>query len=193
MISATPITSVTSPDHPLKQVFLKWQCRVRQLMMRDNEGKPDASIMPDIYLHDGSQPIGAIITILNKSPNYSMNAELHHMARCTNDPAHIRSRALQFFSSTYYQKHHEFSDVLTATFASGSAGAARIRDAKTCRLVFDAYSQQFDLNCKVWRLADHNPLFEATMAHNRLFNPALPADADVLGFEPDWQNSNSSQ
>jgi len=29
------------------------------------------------------------------------------------------------------------------------------------------------------------------MAHNRLFNPALPPATEVLGFEPDWANSSS--
>jgi len=191
MISASVITGLDTPDHPLKEAFLKWQCRVRQLMMRDNEGKPDESIMPDVYLQSDDQPMGTIITILNKSPSYSVNAELIHMAKRTKDPADIRNRAMQFFSATYYQKHNEFSDILTATFAPGSLGAARIRDAGTCRLLFDAYAQQFDLKCKVWRLAEHNPFYEATMAHNRLFNPALPTETVVLGFEPIWTQSSS--
>ena len=59
------------------------------------------------------------------------------------------------------------------------------------RLVFDAYAQVFDLSCKVWRLASHNPLYQATMAHNRLFNPNLPGETEVLGFEPDWATSTS--
>jgi len=192
MISASSITGLATPDHPLKEAFLKWQCRVRQLMMRDNEGRPDDSIMPQVHLQGDGQPMGTLITILNKSPSYSVNAELIHMAKSTKDPADIRNRAMQFFSATYYQKPYEFSDILTATFAPGSLGAARIRDAGGCRLLFDAYSQQFDLQCKVWQLAQHTPFNEATMAHNRLFNPALPAETVVLGFEPVWAQSNAT-
>jgi hypothetical protein len=192
VISATTIPSDSIEVQPLRDQFLKWQCRVRQMMMRDNQGRPDASIMPEVFLPGKTESLGAIITILNKAPGHSVNAELIHMARRTNDPAQIRGRALQFFSATYYQKPREFSDILTATFAPGSAGAARIHQAGTCRLVFEAYSQRFDLTFRVWRLAAHNPLYQATLAHNRLFNPGLPKDAVVLGFEPDWSKSSAT-
>ena len=192
MNSASAILGDSLSASPLRDQFLKWQCRTRQMMMRDNQGKPDASIMPDLLLPGQDEPLGAIITILNKAPGHSVVPELNHMARKTNDPAQIRNQALQFFSATYYQKHREFSDILTATFAPDSAGAAQIREAGTCRLVFELYSQQFDLTCKVWRLAAHNPLYAATVAHNRLFNPALSADAVILGFEPDWSKSSAT-
>lgn len=173
-------------DHPLRQSFLKWQCRVRQLNMRDGEGRPDDAIMPAVHLDGADEPLGHIITVMNKAPGYSVTPELEHMARKTHDPAQRRSDALRFLSATYYQKADEFSDVLTATFPPGSEGAMTIRRAQSCTLVFEAYSQRFDLVCKVWKLAAHNLLYQATMAHNRLFNPALPPATIVLGFEPDW-------
>lgn len=176
-------------DHPLRMNFLKWQCRVRQLNMRDGGGRPDAAIMPSVYLDDADASVGSIITVLNKSPGYSVTPELQHMARKTHDPAQRRADALKFLSANYYQKAAEFSDVLTATFAPGSEGALMIRRASSCRLVFEAYSQRFDLNCKVWKLAQHNALYQATMAHNLLFNPGMPPDTIVLGFEPDWGTS----
>lgn len=178
-------------DSPLRKAFLKWQCRCRQIAMRDNQGRPDDAIMPEVWLPDTEAPMGHIITLLNKSPGYSVTAELSHMAAKTNDPAQTREQALRYLSATYYQKHAEFSDLLTATFPPGSPGAATIRDADHVRLVFDAYNQRFDLTVKVWRLAEHNPLHQATMAHNRLFNPAMPPDTVVLGFEPDWAASSS--
>ena len=113
------------------------------------------------------------------------------MAKKTNDPAQRRDQAMQYLSATYYQKAAEFSDILTATFPPGSPGAARVREAGSVRLKFDAYAQMFDLGCKVWKLAPHNPLHQATMAHNRLFNPALHPDTEVLGFEPDWELSSA--
>ena len=134
-------------DHPLRLSFMKWQCRVRQVNMRDGDGRPDDAIMPAVYLDGAAEPLGHIITLLNKSPSYSVTPE--------------------------------------------SEGALTIRRAQTCRLVFEAYSQRFDLNCKVWKLARHNALYQATMAHNRLFNPTIPPDTIVLGFEPDWGTSSS--
>ena len=178
-------------DHPLKNGFLKWQCRVRQIAMRDHDGRPEDSIMPAVILAGQTEPLGHVITILNKLPRFSVTAELSHMSQQTNDPAQIRDQALRFFSATYYQKHRQFSDRLTATFPPGSPGAAKISGAGACRLLFDAYSQQFDIVCKVVRLDRRDPLYIATYAHNRLFNPALHPDSEILGFEPDWDLSNA--
>ncbi|MDD9978285.1 MAG: hypothetical protein OXQ30_11225 [Boseongicola sp.] len=113
------------------------------------------------------------------------------MASKTNDPAQRRDQAIRFFSSAYYQKASEFSDILTATFPPGSPGATKIREAEIVRLRFDAFAQVFDLECKVWKLASHNPLHQSTMAHNALFNPAIPPDTEILAFVPDWSASTS--
>ena len=176
---------------PLRTAFLKWQCRVRQTAMRDNHGRPDDGITPALFLPGESEPKGHIITLMNKLPGYSVTPELLHMAKKTNDPAQRRDQAIRFFSATFYQKAAEFSDILTATFPPGSPGAAAIREAETVRLVFEAYSQTFDLTCKVWHLAAHNPLYQSTIAHNQLFNPTMAPDTEVLGFEPDWDASSS--
>ena len=88
---------------PLRLAFLKWQCRVRQTAMRDNFGRPDDGITPALHLPGEDDPMGHIITLLNKSPGYSVTPELNHMARKTNDPAQRRDQAIRFFSATYYQ------------------------------------------------------------------------------------------
>lgn len=191
MNSVSALLGESYSAHPLKDRFLKWQCLVRQTMMRDNQGRPDTSVMPDVFLPGESEPLGAIITILNKAPGFEQTAEMNHMAWQTHDTAQMRSRALQFLSATYYQKHREFSDILTATFPPESPGAAKIRAAESCRLRFEAYSQAFDLQCRVWTLTEKNPLHVATIAHNRLFNPVLPGGTVVLGFEPDWEHSTA--
>ena len=177
--------------NPLRMAFLRWQCRVRQMAMRDTDGRPDDAIMPAVFVGDADAPMGHIITLLNKSPGYSVTAELDHMAKKTNDPAQRRDSGLRFLSATYYQRAEEFSDILTATFPPGSPGAAMLHEARQVRLVYEAYNQRFELACKVWRLAEHNPLYLATMAHNRLFNPGIPPATEVLGFEPDWTASTS--
>jgi len=191
MSSVSAALGKTFSDYPLRLAFLRWQCRVRQVAMRDNAGRPDDAITPALYLPNLDQPLGHIITVMNKAPGYSVLAELKHMDANTNDPAQKREAAMTFFSATYYQKAAEFSDILTATFPHTSPGAAQIRAAGEVRLVFDAYNQKFDVSANVWRLAEHNPLFQATIAHNRLFNPAMPPDTEVLGFEPDWSASTS--
>ena len=192
MSSVASIFGQTYVNHPMKDKFIKWQCHTRQMMMRDNQGRPDAAIMPEVYLAGQDASVGALINILNKLPSYSQTPEMLHMARKTNDPAQARSQAIQFFSATYYQKFSQFSDVLSATFPPGSGGAAQLMEAGSCRLVFEAYAQRFDLDCTVTPLAQQSALYQATMAHNRLFNSGLSSETIVLGFEPDWEKSTAT-
>lgn len=175
--------------HALRTEFLKWQCRARQIAMREKAGRPDDAVTPAVILSGEDTLFGHVITVLNKSPRFEVVAEMNHMAAKTNDPAQRREDAVRFFSASYYQQAREFSDVLTATFSPDSPGATTLRRTERCRLIFEAYGRRFELHCRIWRLAPKNPLRQATMAHNRLFNPNLPANTVVLGFEPDWANS----
>ncbi len=175
----------------LCEAFLRWQCRTRQLAMRENMGRPDGAVTPALTPEGESEPMGHIITVLLKRPAHDKTAELRHMVQQTNDPSQRREKALQFFSETYYQKASEFSDMLTATFPPESLGAAHICEHERCKLAFHAYNQSFVLNCKVWQLAENNPYYQATWWHNSLFNPTLPPGTVVLGFEPDWSESSA--
>ncbi|MYK32434.1 MAG: hypothetical protein F4051_12175 [Boseongicola sp. SB0670_bin_30] len=176
---------------PLRTAFLKWQCRVRQVAMRDGAGRPGDAVTPTLYLPGHDDAFGRIVTVLNRAPAHSLTPEMTHMAARTNDPAQRRAAALEYFSAAYYQSAARFSDVLTATFPPGSIMAARIRKSQKVLLIFNAYAQRFTLSCRVWKLASHNPFHEATVAHNVLFNPSLPPGIEVLGFEPDWNMSTS--
>jgi hypothetical protein len=159
-------------DHPMRKIFLGWQCRVRQMMMRDEGGRPTDAITPSLTLPGSETPMGHIITLMSKLPAYSVTPELTFMAQKTPDTAKWREEAL--------------------TFSPHSTGAATIRAADRVTLAFDAYGQRFDLECKVWKLSRRNPLYQATTAHNRLFNPGLHPDTEVLGFEPNWDQSSSN-
>ena len=113
------------------------------------------------------------------------------MARRTHDPAQRREDALKFLAERYYQTAREFSDTLTASFPPDSAIAATLLAHRECRLDFEQFSQRYRVSCTVRRLSRNNPLREATFWHNLLFNPRLPADCTILGFEPDWPRSDS--
>lgn len=176
-------------DHPMRKRFLGWQCRCRLMMMREHEGRPTDAVTPEVTLAGEDAPMGHVITMISRLPAHSVTPELQHMAARTPDPAKWREDALKFFSEYYYQKPDQFSDILTATFVPGSAGAARLRAAGEARLVFEAYAERFDLPCRIWKLSRRNPLRVATMAHNKLFNPGLHPDTEVLGFEPVWDRA----
>jgi hypothetical protein len=178
-------------DGGLRDTFLAWQCRVRQIAMRSGGGRPSDGMMPLVTPHGASEPLGHVIVLLNKAPEFSKVPEFRHMYRRTMDPAQRRESALKFLSEMYYQSSREFMSTLTATFAPQSAGAERIVEAEGCRLDFEQYNQRFTLDCRVWEPRPGDFLFAATFWHNSLFNPNLPRDTRVLAFEPDWAESTA--
>ena len=113
------------------------------------------------------------------------------MARRTHDPAARREDALRFLGERYYQAAREFSDMLTASFAPGSAIAAKLPPGRPCRLEFAQFAQRYEVRCTARHLPPNDPLREATFWHNLLFNPMLPAGCVVVGFEPDWSRSRA--
>ena len=207
----------------MRDAFLRWQCRIRQISMRSHEGRPTGGMAPIASPVPGSAPlpgsapatesapapgvppgsgpapgstqgagpIARIVTVLCKRPEYSATMEFRHMARRTHDPAQRREDALKFLAERYYQTPREFSDTLTASFPPDSAIAATLLAHRECRLDFEQFSQRYRVSCTVRRLSRNNPLREATFWHNLLFNPRLPADCTILGFEPDWPRSDS--
>lgn len=191
MNSMAQIFGIPESRHPLKDQFMGWQCRVRQLAMREQMGRPDDAIRPMLTLAGDTKPFGRITTVISKNMLHSKTPELQHMVKRTFDAAQRREKAIEFFSETYYQRQSEFSEILTATFPPQSANAARILGAETCVLAFEAYSQRFELACKVEALESGHPLYQATWWHNLLFNPDLHPETIVLAFKPDWDKSTS--
>ena len=189
MNSITPIHKNSESWKPLRDKFMGWQCRVRQIAMRENLGRPDDAIAPYAYSEVTSESLGQIVTVICKLQAHSKTPELQHIFRHTNDPAERRDKALQLLSETYYQKHREFSDMLVATFTPNSYVAKALKNAGKCYLEFNAYGHRFKLRCKVTKLGSSHPNYQATWWHNILFNPNLNPDILILGFEPDWKSS----
>lgn len=177
---------------PLRDFFLGWQCRCRQMIMREQRGRPSDAIMPIVTLKDETEAFGSIITVLNRKPHAALLPEMQHMIRRTADPAQRRDKAVQLFSSTYFQNPQQFSDILTSQFLPYSAGAQKMRAAEYCWLDFSAYNQKFKLYCRVWHLDEKNPLYSVTWWHNHLFNPNLSEECIILGFEPVWDKSSAT-
>ncbi len=184
-------SEMTQQFNVLRDAFLRWQCRVRQISMRENLGRPDGAIKPRLTLNRDPEPVGNIITVLSRNPSHSKTPEMRHMVQSIFDPSQRREKAIQFFSEIYYQKFLQFSDTLTAAFSPNSPVAEAICTAKASSLTFENYGQRFDLDCTVSTLPKKNPLFQATWWHNKLFNPHLLPDAVILGFEPDWSRSSA--
>ena len=187
------VLRLDSANEQLRDGFLRWQCRIRQIAMRSHDGRPTSGMTPLVSSADESTPtpVARVITVLCKRPEHSVTMELRHMARRTHDPAERRESALKFLAERYYQSSREFSDILTASFPPDSGTAAALLAHGECRLAFEQFSQRFDVHCTVRRLSPNNPLREATFWHNLLFNPRLSGDCVILGFAPDWPKSEA--
>ena len=183
------VVRLDGANEQLRDRFLRWQCRIRQIAMRRHDGRPTSGMTPLVRVLD--EPVTRVVTVLCKRPEHSVIMELRHLARRTHDPAERRENALMFLAERYYQAAREFSDNLTASFPSDSETAARLLESRECRLDFEQFNQRYRVHCAVRRLSEHNPLREATFWHNVLFNPRLAADCAILGFEPDWRRSEA--
>ena len=180
---------VDQETQALKLHFLAWQCRVRQLAVRQHEGRPTPGMRPGVRV-DG-MPAGEITTVLVKSEPAHFVARFRYMYQRTQDPAERRHGALELLADAYYQRPQEFSDRLTALFGPRSGLADRLGDEGRCELTFHQFSQSYRIPCQVAELAADDPGFEFTLTHNRLFNPHMPPGVRVLGFTPQWHEARA--
>lgn len=175
----------------LREHFLGWQCRLRQMSARQAEGRPSAGMRPRALDGTGAELAPALTVLLVPSQPAPAAERFRHMMRRTNDPAQRRENALELLAATYYQRPGDFTDRLTALFGPGSALAGRLLGAGACRLEFEQYSQRYRLPCAVSELARDDAARQATYWHNSLFNPGLPGDVRVLAFTPDWARAEA--
>lgn len=175
----------------LKGHFLGWQCRLRQLAVREAGGRPTGGMRPLVQLPDEADRGYEITVLIVKQFPEDSTAQFRHLARRTHDPAERYKKAIEHLAAAYYQRPEEFSDELTALFAPGARLTERLLDAGNCRLGFEQYSQRYLLPCRTRALAESEPAYQATYWHNILFNAAIPAGAQILGFQPDWATAEA--
>ena len=170
----------------LRNHFVGWQCRIRADAMRRRAGQPSPGMRPQVLSAAGEELAPAVTTLLVRRGEESFAPEFRHLARRTHDPRDRREAALALMAERYYQHARDFSDVLTATFAAGSALAADLEREGRCVLAFAQDSQRYDLTCSVALLGPDDPRRDETWWHNALFNPQLPPDIPVMAFAPRW-------
>lgn len=175
----------------LKNAFLFWQCKVRQIIMREKMGQPDLAIRPTLFFSEKDEPLRQLTVLISRHVQYSMTPEMQHIVRSTPDPAQRREKAVKLFAATYFAEPKEFSDILTATFQPASPMVDFICSLSKCSLLFEGYGKKFILYCEASRVEVDSPLFEATWWHNLLFNPYLHPETAILSFKPKWCDSRS--
>jgi hypothetical protein len=171
--------------------FLAWQCRIRQIAMRQNGGRPSPGMRPRLTDQSGSELAPAVtVLIVPNEPEESTDFFRFQVLK-SSDPRDVYERALAYLQADYFQKPESFSDRLIAIFPGGSPLVRSLLDERECILEFSQFSQRYRLPCTVGELAASDPAREAAVWHNRLFNPLLPGTLHVLGFRPQWASAEA--
>jgi hypothetical protein len=173
----------------LRDHFLGWQSRIRQLAMREQGGRPTDGMRPLVTLPGQEEPLGQIITVLVKREPQEITAQMQHIVRRTQDPLQRLEDGMKVLQAGYYQQARGFSDRPTALFAPESEAARLLVHHAACRLDFQQFSQSYRLPCKVLQLDPRDQAWQATYWHNAIFNPNLPPGVKVLEFQPDWAHA----
>ncbi len=170
----------------LKREFLAWQCRIRQIAMRQDGGRPSPGMRPRLFDRNGTELIPALTVLLIPQDPAESTDFFRFQVMKTADPRELYERALRFLQADYFQQPETFSDKLVAILPEDSPLAAKLLTEGRCVLEFAQFNQTYRLPCTVFVLEPGEPAREAAIWHNRLFNPALTDSVPVLQFRPDW-------
>ena len=164
----------------LRDHFIAWQCRIRQMAMRQDGGRPSPGMRPRLLDPGGGDLApGLTVLLVLRYPSES-TAFFRFQVMKHADPRDLYERALSYLQAYYFQRPESFSDLLTAVLPAASPLAPELVKNGICVLEFDQFSQRYRLPCAVIVASPGDPAREAALWHNRLFNPTLPDDVVVL-------------
>ena len=175
----------------IKHEFLAWQCRLRQIAMRQDGGRPSPGMRPRLLDRDGREIARALTVLLIPQDPAESTAFFRFQSARFPDPQELYERALRFLQADYFQQPENFSDKLVAVLPEGSPLAAHLTAQGRCILDFAQFNQTYRLPCTVFELEPGEGAREAAIWHNRQFNPALPETVGVLQFRPDWTSAGT--
>jgi hypothetical protein len=173
----------------LRREFLGWQCRIRQLAVREEGGRPSAGMRPRVLNAGGEQLSAGIVTLIVEEECERSTQLFRYQYLRTHDPNERYDTMLEILQGSYFQDPARFSDLITALFGPQSLLARQLLGAGRCVLDFAQYTQGYRIPCDVARLAESHPFHQATLWHNRMFNSRLPSGVEILSFRPDWPHA----
>ncbi len=175
----------------LRDRFLGWQCRIRQIAMRQDGGRPSPGMRPRVLDGAGREIADALTVLLVPKHPEESTAFFRFQVMKTADPRDLYERGLTYLQADYFQRPETFGDTLAAVLPHGSPIAETLIEGGACVLAFHQCSQSYSLPCAVRGLKPGDAAREAAIWHNRLFNPALPETVHVVAFQPDWASVKS--
>ena len=171
--------------------FLGWQCRIRQLVVRQEGGRPSAGMRPRVMSASGAELSAGIVTLIIETEPADSTELFRYQYLRTQDPNERYDTMLEILQGSYFQEPARFSDLITALFGPESTLAAQLLREGRCVLDFEQYTQGYRIPCAVTRLAESHSFHQATLWHNRMFNHHLPASVQILAFRPDWPHASA--
>jgi hypothetical protein len=175
----------------IRDHFLGWQCRIRQIAMRQDGGRPSPGMQPRVLSAAGHELSSALTMLILPKDTAESTAFFRFQVQRSRDPREIYERGLAYLQAGYFQRPEDFDDRLTAVLPGGSLASAALSDAGRCILEFDQFRQFYRLPAGVEPLPSGDSAREATLWRNRVFNPELPDDVEVLAFQPDWATAEA--
>jgi len=168
--------------------FISWQCRLRKQSMRESGGRPSPGMSAGVYSVSGGDEQSRMNFLILRRDSPQRTDEFRHIVRKTPDPSEWLKNGLRILAELHYHETDQFDNRLTALFGLDSALADALLQAGECRLSISEKSIDYAFDFDVAALAQDDDLFQATYWHNRLFNPALPGQVQVLSFNPRLQD-----
>ena len=80
----------------IQKHFIGWQCRVREYVLRNNNGRPNFGISPRVLSLDHEELSPSIILLLIPKNKNDIVKHLRFIAKKTNDPNERYKKAIQF-------------------------------------------------------------------------------------------------
>jgi len=176
---------------PIQNYFIGWQCRVRELALRNEEGRPNGGMRPQIALKNGEVVFfAATLLIIPDHPDQTIR-QFRFMALKTQDPKERYTKAMQLLAAKFFQNAEDFSGAMSGIFPRSSEGVEELVKRQYCVMTFDYQQQAFKIPCQVCESPKNESVYEFTYWHNYLFNPNLSPEVSVLHFKPDWSEAIS--
>ena len=184
-------SSIGNDRCPIQNYFIGWQCRVRELALRSEEGRPNGGMRPKIVLKNGEVIFpAATLLIVPEQPDQTIR-QFRFMALKTQDPKERYTKALQLLSARFYQDAEDFNGEMSGIFSRDSVKVKLLEKHGNCVIDFKYQQQAFKIPCIVSPSLRNEPVYEFTYWHNYLFNPNLSPEVRVLHFMPDWSGTFS--
>ena len=105
-------SSTENVRFPIQNYFIGWQCRVRELSLRSEGGRPNGGMRPQIALNNGEVLFPAATLLIIPEYTDETIRQLRFLGLKTQDPKERYTKALQLLSAKFYQNSEFFPNLL---------------------------------------------------------------------------------